>query len=166
MSVCLLAAISCGITTEVSQERTVSSANTTMDSLSLRSQIENIVRETVGTSSSIEMEELVEVVTERFSEPDSAGHTHMAEKTTARYSSSTRGKSRTDTVTEQEHSASTDKDSLSVRKDTSTIHDINKLSEQRVQIKRTPWPVRTLAWIGGIALLCLVFFLLKKFRVI
>lgn len=158
--VCLLAA-SCGTVRSVSQEKAAVSTVESVDSSSMRQLVEKMVQEQMVVALQIEMSEQLEVVHEVFDTSDST----VVERTTSRYSSSKSSKASSDINKRDSTFTVVAKDSTS-HIDAST--DINEsVVDTPVRIERsTPWLVRTLAWIGGFALLALLIWVLHKFRVI
>ncbi len=158
--VCLLAA-SCGTVRSVSQEKAAVSTVESVDSSSMRQLVEKMVQEQMAVTLQIEMSEQLEVVHEVFDTSDST----VVERTTSRYSSSSSSKASSDINKRDSTFTVVAKDSTS-HIDAST--DINEsVVDTPVRIERsTPWLVRTLAWIGGFALLALLIWVLHKFRVI
>lgn len=158
--VCLLAA-SCGTVRSVSQEKAAVSTVESVDSSSLRQLVVKMVQEQMSVALHMEMSEQLEVVHEVFDTSDST----VIERTTSRYSSSSSSKASSDINKRDSTFTVVAKDSTS-HIDAST--DINEsVVDTPVRIERsTPWLVRTLAWIGGFALLALLIWVLHKFRVI
>lgn len=162
--VCLLAA-SCGMARSVSQEKAAVSTVESVDSSSLRQLVVKMVQEQMSVALHMEMSEQLEVVHEVFDASDSTGNATLVERTTSRYSSSSSSKASSDINRRDSTFTVVAKDSTS-HIDAST--DIKELVvDTPVRIERsTPWLVRTLAWIGGFALLALLIWVLHKFRVI
>lgn len=162
--VCLLAA-SCGMARSVSQEKAAVSTVESVDSSSLRQLVVKMVQEQMSVALHMEMSEQLEVVHEVFDASDSTGNATLVERTTSRYSSSSSSKASSDINRRDSTVTVVAKDSTS-HIDAST--DIKELVvDTPVRIERsTPWLVRTLAWIGGFALLALLIWVLHKFRVI
>ncbi len=154
-------AASCGTVRSVSQEKAAVSTVESVDSSSMRQLVEKMVQEQMAVTLQIEMSEQLEVVHEVFDTSDST----VVERTTSRYSSSSSSKASSDINKRDSTFTVVAKDSTS-HIDAST--DINEsVVDTPVRIERsTPWLVRTLAWIGGFALLALLIWVLHKFRVI
>ena len=162
--VCLLAA-SCGTVRSVSQEKAAVSTVESVDSSSMRQLVEKMVQEQMAVALQIEISEQLEVVHEVFDALDSTGNATLVERTTSRYSSSSSSKASSDINKRDSTVTVVAKDSTS-HIDAST--DIKEsVVDTPVRIERsTPWLVRTLAWIGGFALLALLIGVLRKFRLI
>ena len=158
-------AASCGTVRSVSQEKAAVSTVESVDSSSMRQLVEKMVQEQMAVALQIEMSEQLEVVHEVFDTSDSKDNATLVERTTSRYSSSSSSKASSDINRRDSTVTVVAKDSTS-HIDAST--DIKEsVVDTPVRIERsTPWLVRTLAWIGGFALLALLIWVLHKFRVI
>lgn len=162
--VCLLAA-SCGTARSVSQEKAAVSTVESVDSSSLRQLVEKMVQEQMAVALQMEMSEQLEVVHEVFDAPDSTGNATLVERTTSRYSSSSISKASSDINRRDSTVTVVAKDSTSHIDASTDIKESVVDTPARIE-RRTPWLVRTLAWIGGFALLALLIWVLRKFRVI
>lgn len=165
MLVCL-AAVSCGTASKVSQEQTAQATVAVLDSLRLRQEIQSALEETIIANLTLEKAESLEMVTERFSTPDSTGATHLQEKTTFRYKGETKGHKATSVEKAVTASESVVKDSISTGETKSDYHEVISSEEAPVKTSRIPWIVRVLGWIGGFSVVFLVLWVLRKFRVI
>ncbi len=162
--VCLLAA-SCGTVRSVSQEKVAVSSASSADSTSLRQMVEKLVHEQVAVVLQMEKTEQMEVVHEVFDAPDTTGKAPLVERTTSRYTISSRSQASSDVHRRDSTVNDVARDSIS-RNDSSTEMQ-ESVSETPVRSeRRTPRIVRALAWIGGFALLALLIWILRKFRVI
>lgn len=162
--VCLLAA-SCGMVRSVSQEKVAVSTSDSADSSSLRQLVENMVQEQMAVVLQTDKTEQLEVVHEVFDAPDTTGNPRMVERTTSKYTSSSRSQVSSDVHRRDSTVTVVTKDSTAHTESATDIKEI--VSETPVGVeRRTPRIVRMLAWIGGIALLVLVIWILRKFRVI
>ena len=113
----------------------------------------------------IERSEQLEVVHEVFDAPDSTGNATLVERTTSRYSSSSSSKASSDINRRDSTVTVVAKDSTSHIDASTDIKELVVNTPVRIE-RRTPWLLRTLAWIGGFALLALLILVLHKFRVI
>lgn len=165
MLVCL-AAVSCGTASKVSQEHTAQTTVAVVDSLRLRREIQSALEETIIANLTLEKAESLEMVTERFSTPDSTGATHLQEKTTFRYKGETKGHKATSVEKAVTASESVVKDSISTGEAKSDYHEVISSEEAPAKTSRIPWIVRVLVWIGGFTVVFLVLWVLRKFRVI
>lgn len=165
MLVCL-AAVSCGTASKVSQEHTAQTTVAVVDSLRLRREIQSALEETIIANLTLEKAESLEMVTERFSTPDSTGATHLQEKTTFRYKGETKGHKATSVEKAVTASESVVKDSISTGETKSDYHEVISSEEAPAKTSRIPWIVRVLWWIGGFSVVFLVLWVLRKFRVI
>ena len=164
--VCLSAAVSCGTASKVSQEKTAQSTVTVVDSLRLRREIQSALEETIIANLTLEKAESLEMVTERFSTPDSTGATHLQEKTTVRYKGEVKGNKATSVETAVTTTENVVKDSCSVVDAKTDIKEINSNEEKPAKAGKIPWIVRVLGWIGGFSVVFIVLWFLRKFRVI
>ena len=162
--VCLLAA-SCGTVRSVSQEKAAVSTVESVDSSSLRQLVEKMVQEQMAVALQMEMTEQLEVVHEVFDASDSTGNATLVERTTSRYSSSSSSKASSDINKRDSTFTVVAKDSTSHIDASTDIKELVVNTPVRIE-RSTPWLVRTLAWIGGFALLALLIWVLHKFRVI
>lgn len=165
MLVCL-AAVSCGTASKVSQEQTAQTTVAVVDSLRLRREIQSALEETIIANLTLEKAESLEMVTERFSTPDSTGATHLQEKTTFRYKGETKGHKATSVEKAVTASESVVKDSISTGETKSDYHEVISSEEAPAKTSRIPWIVRVLGWIGGFTAVFLVLWVLRKFRII
>lgn len=165
MLVCL-AAVSCGTASKVSQEQTAQTTVAVVDSLRLRREIQSALEETIIANLTLEKAESLEMVTERFSTPDSTGATHLQEKTTFRYKGETKGQKATSVEKAVTASESVVKDSISTGEAKSDYHEVISSEEAPAKTSRIPWIVRVLGWIGGFTVVFLVLWVLRKIRVI
>lgn len=162
--VCLLAA-SCGMARSVSQEKVAVSTSESADSSSLRQLVEKMVQEQMAVVLQTEKTEQLEVVHEVFDAPDTNGNSRLVERTTSKYTSSSRSQASSDVQRRDSTVTVVARDSTAHMESATDIKEI--VSETPVRAEcRTPRIVRMLAWIGGIALLALVILILRKFRVI
>ena len=162
--VCLLAA-SCGTVRTVSQEKVAVSTSESADSSSLRQLVENMVQEQMAVVLQTEKTEQLEVVHEVFDAPDTTGKSRLVERTTSKYTSSSRSQASSDVQRRDSTVTVVARDSTAHTESATDIKET--VSETPVRAEcRTPRIVRMLAWIGGIALLVLVIWILRKFRVI
>lgn len=162
--VCLLAA-SCGTVRSVSQEKVAVSSASSADSTSLRQMVEKLVHEQVAVVLQMEKTEQLEVVHEVFDAPDTTGKAPLVERTTSRYTSSSRSHASSDMHRRDSTVTDVARDSISSNDSTTEMRE--SVSEVPVRSeRRTPRIVRALAWIGGFALLALLIWILRKFRVI
>lgn len=162
--VCLLAA-SCGMARSVSQEKAAVSTVESVDSSSLRQLVVKMVQEQMSVALHMEMSEQLEVVHEVFDASDSTGNATLVERTTSRYSSSSSSKASSDINKRDSTFTVVAKDSTSHIDASTDIKELVVNTPVRIE-RSTPWLVRTLAWIGGFALLALLIWVLHKFRVI
>lgn len=162
--VCLLAA-SCGMARSVSQEKAAVSTVESVDSSSLRQLVVKMVQEQMSVALHMEMSEQLEVVHEVFDASDSTGNATLVERTTSRYSSSSSSKASSDINRRDSTVTVVAKDSTSHIDASTDIKELVVNTPVRIE-RSTPWLVRTLAWIGGFALLALLIWVLHKFRVI
>lgn len=165
MLVCL-SAVSCGTASKVSQEQTAQATVAVVDSLRLRREIQSALEETIIAKLTLEKAESLEMVTERFSTPDSTGATHLQEKTTLRYKGETKGHKATSVEKSVTASESVVKDSISTGETKSDYHEVISSEEAPAKTSRIPWIVRVLGWIGGFSVVFLALWVLRKFRVI
>lgn len=147
MLVCL-AAVSCGTASKVSQEQTAQTTVAVVDSLRLRREIQSALEETIIANLTLEKAESLEMVTERFSTPDSTGATHLQEKTTFRYKGETKGHKATSVEKAVTASESVVKDSISTGETKSDYHEVISSEEAPAKTSRIPWIVRVLG--GGL----------------
>ena len=158
-------AASCGTVRTVSQEKVAVSTSESADSSSLRQLVENMVQEQMAVVLQTEKTEQLEVVHEVFDAPDTTGKSRLVERTTSKYTSSSRSQASSDVQRRDSTVTVVARDSTAHTESATDIKET--VSETPVRAEcRTPRIVRMLAWIGGIALLVLVIWILRKFRVI
>lgn len=162
--VCLLAA-SCGTAHSVSQEKVAVSSSESADSSSLRQLVEKMVQEQMAVVLQTEKTEQLEVVHEVFDAPDTTGNSRLVERTTSKYTSSSRSQASSDVQRRDSTVTVVAKDSTAHTESANDIKETVAEIPARTE-RRTPWIVRMLAWIGGFALLALLIWILRKFRVI
>ena len=161
--VCLLAA-SCGTVRSVSQEKVAVSTSESADSSSLRQLVENMVQEQMTVVLQTEKTVHLEVVHEVFDAPDTTGNALLVERTTSRYTRSSRSQASSDVQRRDSTVTVVARDSTAHTESATDIKET--VSETPVGVeRRSPRIVRMLAWIGGIALLALIIWILQKFRV-
>lgn len=162
--VCLLAA-SCGTVRSVSQEKTAVSAMSAFDSTALNRTLESMVREEIASALQVGKLEDLQVVHEIFGEPDSTGMVPVRERTTMKYKSDTHTVAQADIRRSESRAAEERKDDVSFK--TEAIDTKEGVTEEPVQ-RRKPVPVvvKLFAWVGGLSLLGLILWILKKFRII
>lgn len=162
--VCLLAA-SCGAVRSVSQEKTAVSSMSVFDSTVLNRTLESMVREEIASVLQIGKLEELQVVHEIFGEPDSTGTVPVRERTTMKYKNDTHTVTQADIRRSELRTAEERKDSVSVKAEAEETHETR--SETPSTLKRmVPGIVKALAWLGGLAILALLLYLLKKFRIL
>lgn len=162
--VCLLAA-SCGTVRSVSQEQVAVSSMSAFDSTALNRTIESMVREQIASAMQLEKKEELQVIHEVFGEPDSTGITPVKERTTTMYNSDTRTVAQADIHRNESRKIEDVKDSISIRSEASDTRE--SLMEEPIQkSKPIPGIVKFLAWIGGLSLIGLILWILKKFRIL
>lgn len=158
-------AASCGTVRSVSQEKVAVSTSESADSSSLRQLVGNMVQEQMAVVLQTEKTEQLEVVHEVFDAPDTTGNSRLVERTTSKYTSSSRSQASSDVQRRDSTVTVVARDSTAHTESATDIKET--VSETTVKAeRRTPRIVRMLAWIGGIALLALVILILRKFRVI
>lgn len=164
-SLLVLIASSCGSARKATTSQEVaSSAVTTIDSTALRREIESIVQERLDIALDLEHAEELEILQERYSKPDSCGKSHLEEKVTTRYNSTTKAQSK----------KASSKDSNVVAKH--QVDTLNKTSTALIaaqeeemipqQPKGIPGIVKVFSWIGVAAVLALLIYILIKLKVI
>lgn len=162
--VCLLAA-SCGTVRSVSQEKTAVSAMSVFDSTVLNRTLESMVREEVASALQIGKLEELQVVHEIFGEPDSTGTVPVRERTTMKYKNDTHTVAQADIMRSESRTAEERKDSVSLKIEAMDAKE--SVTEEPVQRSKPVHRfVKLFAWVGGLSLLGLILWILRKFRII
>lgn len=158
-------AASCGTVRSVSQEKVAVSTSESADSSSLRQLVEKMVQEQMAVVLQTEKTEQLEVVHEVFDAPDTTGNSRLVERTTSKYTSSSCSQASSDVRRRDSTVTVVARDCTAHTESATDIKETVSETPVRAE-RRTPRIVRMLAWIGGIALLALVIWILRKFRVI
>ena len=163
---CLIAITSCGTVRRVRhmQQTTVATASSATDSVRLRSTIEKMVRESMRSALATDLSKEVEVLHEVYTKPDSAGVTHLKERTVTSYKSNSQTTfSNVMTIDSTTH-ISESKDSISTER---IISDTTETRTAESEKKSgTSALVRMLAWCGVLAVIMAILFVLRKIRLI
>lgn len=164
-SLFVLIASSCGSARKATTSQEVaSSAVTSIDSTALRREIESIVQERLDIALELEHAEELEILQERFSKPDSCGNTHLEEKVTTRYNSTTKAQSTQASAQETNVVAKNQVDTL--YKTSTAVIAAQEEEMIPQQPKGIPGIVKVFSWIGVAAVLALLVYILIKLKVI
>ena len=160
---CLIAITSCGTVRRVRQmqQTTIATASSATDSVRLRSTIEKMVRESMRSALATDLSKEVEVLHEVYTKPDSAGVTHLKERTVTSYKSNSQTTFSNVTTIDSTSHISESKDSSSI--DGNSVAVVENVETNSVQ-KTRPGVVRILSLIGVLALLTFVVWSLRKIR--